>query len=113
MKNWPKPVSRGYVFFFFFVFLLPSPLTNLIYAFQTAETKPVKGLDGNTWHEVDVEATIAAHPDDAFEGLDDAINDYILHFDQQPSESNKNKRHMRAIWASESFASRVLGDPSC
>lgn len=84
-----------------------------MYAFQTAKTKKVTGLDGTTWEEVDVEGTMEAHSDDVFEGLDDAINEYITHFDQQPSENNSNKRHMRAIWASETFSSRVLGDPSC
>ena len=76
------------------------------------ETKTVVGLNGMTWQEVDTERTINAH-NDAFNGLGDIINKYIINIGGPDDPFPGNQAHRRAIAACASFGNRLFGDPSC
>lgn len=76
------------------------------------ETKTVVGLNGMTWQEVDTERTINAH-NDAFNGLGDIINKYIINIGGPDDPFPGNQAHRRAIAACALFGNRLYGDPNC
>lgn len=66
-------------------------------------SKTVVGLNGITWQEVDTESTIRNH-NDAFEGLGDTFNKYILSLGGPNDPDDLNQRHFKAIGACASFS---------